>query len=403
MDANNGKVLFSQNAAKKIYPASTVKIMTALVVLSECKTTQKIKVTSQMLKQVPSDASDIDLKAGSTYTVSTLLHMLLLPSAADAAMVLSIGTCGSEKKFVKKMNAMAKKLGLSKTNFDNTIGLDTGNGYYHTYTTARDFAKMTRYAMANEVIRKIVAKASYKVPKSKNKKAFRIYNTNPFYRLDDRKSLYTVIGTKTGTTRAAGSVLIATAKDQDGHEVICAFFGNYGSTQRTKDIKKLLNYTFKQYKKGKLKLIKGFYDTRFLSSNSVIRYYYNKGLISGENGCFYPKKEVKEKTFVNTINKITGSNLQAIEEDKNVTILSFAMMYENAYPKECSKEDIEQKISDLKGVDALSEEELNALTNLYTSNILPSDISKNINKTLTKENMVLIAKQLRKKLLYSFF
>ena len=198
MDANTGKVLLSKNASNKIYPASTVKLMTALVVLDKCKTTKKVTITSSMLKQVPAGSAKIGLKAGDTYRVSDLLHMLLLPSAADAAIALSYASYGSTKKFVTAMNKKAKTLKLTYTSFDNPIGLDIGNNFNKTYTTAKSFAILTRYAMANSTIRTIVAKKSYKVPKSKYSKAFTIKNTNLF--LSDvsyNTNLYQVIGTKT--------------------------------------------------------------------------------------------------------------------------------------------------------------------------------------------------------------
>ena len=255
MDANSGKVLYSQNPDKKIYPASTVKLMTALVVLDHCSLSEKVNITKKMLKQVPAGTSNAGLKAGTTYTVSDLLHMLLLPSAADAAVCLSVKSCGSTRKFVSNMNKKAKELGLTHSSFDNPIGLDIGDDYYKTYTNARDFAKLGRYAMSNKTIRSIVNKPSYRVPKSKKQKSFVIHNTNAFLStVAYPKNLYTIIGTKTGTTQAAGSVLIATATDDNGHEVICAFFGNQTRDQMYDDIKKLLRFTFVQAKNNKISL-----------------------------------------------------------------------------------------------------------------------------------------------------
>lgn len=207
------------------------------------------------------------------------------------------------------MNKKAKKLGLTHTSFDNPIGLDIGSDFHKTYTTANDFAILGRVAMSNGTIRRIVSKGKYKINKS------RIKNTNLFY---DRFSLsedskYKIIGTKTGTTRAAGKVLIATAVDEKGHEVICAFFGNSTSEALYQDIKKLFDFTFSKNHKGKLELSKGFWDTRYTSNEELIRDYANDELIFGTNGKFNPKKELSAKKAARLINEITGLNLKAKE------------------------------------------------------------------------------------------
>ena len=303
MDANTGKVLLSKQSKKKIYPASTVKLMTALVVLDKYKTTKKIKITKRMVKQFPSSASKVGLVAGNSYTVSDLLHMLLLPSAGDAAIVLAIATHGSHTSFARAMNQKASTLNMKHSSFDNAIGLDIGDDYYNTYGTAADFAILARYAMSVPAIRSIVTKASYIVPKSKYSKAFRIVNTNQFLsEFSYNQKLYQMIGGKTGTTKAAGSVLITTAKDQYGHEIICAFFGNDDREQMYKDIRKLLNYTFKQGKAGKLKYKKGFWDTRYRLNGPLVHKYYNQGKLPVTQR-FYPEKKEKQATLLSKIGR----------------------------------------------------------------------------------------------------
>lgn len=395
MDANSGKTLFSYNANKKIYPASTVKLMTALVTLDKLSTSKKITITSSMLSQVPKDAAKLNLKSGSTYSVSSLLHMLLLPSAADAATSLAVGSYGSNKSFIRQMNSKAKKMGLSKTKFDNTIGLDIGNGYSNTYTTAKDFTILARHAMSNTTIRNIVAKKSYVVPAAKNTKKFTIKNTNQFYSVSAyRSNLYTIIGTKTGSTKAAGSVLIATAKDKKGHEVICAFFGNSTKTDLYQDIRSLLDYTFNAYNEGGLSLVKGFYDTRFRSSNNLICSYYTKGLISGSNNRFYPERKITQKNLVQTVNKIAKSKLKTVSSQKYIRVQDFANILYKSYPQKITSKEKKKLAKTLKNTKKLSSKTIEKICILYNSNILPKNFSKKVNTYLTKEDMIYISRNM---------
>lgn len=250
IDAESGDKILSSHANKKIYPASTVKLLTALTVLDYADTNQKIKYTKKLRKKIPAEASALNLKTGRVYTVEQYLNMLLIVSDAGSALALAEGTAGSVSKFVEMMNEKAQELGMKHSHFDNPVGLDRGSGYNGTYTTAADFIKVSKAAMEEPVIKKIVAKHKYKVQPVGVKKSFVIKNTNAFYgtykKLVKNKK-YKIIGSKTGTTRAAGHCLVATAVDEDGNTVICAFYGNGGYERLYKDIRKLLDYAFSQY------------------------------------------------------------------------------------------------------------------------------------------------------------
>lgn len=394
MDANSGAALYSQSPDKKIYPASTTKIMTALVALDNAKETKKITFTKDMKKQVNSSSiAHLGLKTGAVYQVRDYLHMLLLSSDADSAYALAVGSCGSIKKFVKKMNAKAKALGMKSTSFDNPVGLDIGNHYTKTYTTARDFAVMARYAMSNPTIRDIVAKSSYRVPKTSKSKAFTIHSTNAFYSgasYDD--SLYEVIGMKTGYTSAAGYTFIGIARDIEGHEVICAFFGNSSSGRRYSDIKNLFNYTFLQYDKGKLDLSVGFWDTRFLASEKVVRKYAEQGVLSTEEERFYPKRKATEQEFVELINDIGELSLTASANSKEVTVQMAAdYIYQENTPLEQGQVDVWMgKLRNSPSDEAAK----NRLAALYEYKLLDADKCADAKHKLTREEVVLLADKL---------
>ena len=165
-------------------------------------------------------------------------------------LALAEGTAGNVETFVEYMNDKAEELGMKHSHFDNPVGLDKGSGYNGTYTTAADFIKVSKAAMENPLIAKIVAKHKYKVQPIGVNKSFVIKNTNAFYGTYKklvRNRKYKIIGSKTGTTRAAGHCLVATAVDEEGNTVICAFYGNGGYERLYKDIRKLLDYAFARY------------------------------------------------------------------------------------------------------------------------------------------------------------
>jgi D-alanyl-D-alanine carboxypeptidase len=245
MDANTGDILLNYCGSKKMYPASTAKLMTAIVVCRTGKLNKRITFRKSFRKQIKGDATGLNLVSGSSYTVRQYLHMLLIASDADSAVALAKGLFGSVKNMVAQMNRIAKQYGMVNCHFDNPIGLDIGNGYKNTYGTALEYAILTRNALRYPVIRAITGKKSYRVPKAKGKKSFVIHNTNDFLnKTSYNKKKYKIIGTKTGTTKAAGYALIVTAVNKKGKKVICAFYGNKSRKAMYTDIKHILNQVF---------------------------------------------------------------------------------------------------------------------------------------------------------------
>ena len=137
IDAETGNVLFEKNPDKKMYPASTTKIMTALVALEaveneEISLSQPLTMTQEILDGLDIDGSSIALKAGESMTLEGLLQGLLIASGNDAAMVIAEGIGGSVLQFVGRMNEKAEEIGLSNTVFVNPHGLHDDN-HYTTY------------------------------------------------------------------------------------------------------------------------------------------------------------------------------------------------------------------------------------------------------------------------------
>ncbi len=416
MDANSGEVLYKKSMNKTIYPASTVKLMTAIVALDNASLDQKIKFTKKMKRWVPNDASNLGLKTGTTYNVNQYLHMMLIASDADSAVALAYGTAGSYNQFINLMNTKAQSYGMEDTSFDNPMGLDKGNGYKETYTSAYDFALLTRHAMSYSAIRNIVAKNRYKVPARTGKPSFTIKNTNQFYstyKLKDKT--YEIIGSKTGTTTAAGRVLIVTAKDKAGHELVCAYFGGNSSSALYGGIEKLLDYAFEQNSDGKIKLALGFWDTRYRKSENAICKYASSGVLPmTANGKFNPER-IKPAVFtLDMVNKISGLQM-SVNEDNSLTVANLAIAYYNTsmtapegsstatgsvITDNTATDNITQDvltdyelsiINTLEGIENFGIPEQKKIAYLYSSKAMEITGITDVNHELSKEEAVLIA------------
>lgn len=258
IDARTGELLLGDEQDKQIYPASTTKLMTAMVLADHAAMDRSIKITSDMLHEVPDGISRYRLQSGQEYTLEVLMHMILMTSAGDAAVCAGIDVFGSVAGCVDAMNAKAVELGLSNTYFDNTVGLDIGDNYNEIHSTAYEIACLTRYAMSYDIIADIVKKKTYTVKQLDGTTGKTLSNTNSFYStISYSEDLYTIIGSKTGTTNAAGYVFSATAIDKEGREVICTYMGKQSKAQTFEDIRKLLDAVYEAQKANEVTLSTG--------------------------------------------------------------------------------------------------------------------------------------------------
>ena len=245
MDAATGEVLAERNADVPVAPASTAKLVTAMVICDVLPMDTVITVTQEQLDRVPAGTSKAGVKAGGAYYAYELLAMLLIPSGADAAQVLAETAFGSTDACVAKMNEKVAALGLTNTYFDNIYGLDAGDGYPLIRTTARDLAVITQNALSYDWIRVLTGMPQYALPARTNNDIIgglstnellngkRLYNTN----------LYQVVGTKTGSTRTAGRVLAATATNGE-KTVICTCLYNPNADVLYESVKMVFDYVY---------------------------------------------------------------------------------------------------------------------------------------------------------------
>ena len=200
------RTLWEQNADKKRGPASTTKIMTALIAAERMPLSAKITVTKEA---VGVEGSSVYLTEGEVFTLEELLCCTLLESANDAAVAVAIAVGGSIEDFAAMMNEKCAELGLVDTHFTNPHGLDDDEHY----TTARELGIIAAAALENEALRKIFS--TYKMTVAAPDGGVRmLINHNRLLR-----SIDGCIGVKTGYTKSNGRCLVSAA-ERDGLRLI---------------------------------------------------------------------------------------------------------------------------------------------------------------------------------------
>ncbi|OGB74544.1 hypothetical protein A2V68_02980 [candidate division Kazan bacterium RBG_13_50_9] len=233
IDAQTGKVLFEKNANRELAMASITKIMTAMVVLKYTADLDSVARVSEAAAKV--SGSQMYLLSGETITVRNLLAGMLIESANDAAYALAEYTFGNITRFADAMNRCAAELKMTHTHFANAHGADERDHY----STARDLAALTAYALNNETFRQIVHTQSATVTDTTGRFKHRLENTNKLM-----GAYANVIGGKTGTTLEAGASLSVAAEGDSGQTIITVLLD---SPQRFTEGKILLDWALKAY------------------------------------------------------------------------------------------------------------------------------------------------------------
>lgn len=227
-DVNNKKVIYSKNAHERLYPASLTKVMTALVALQNASLDTVLTATDTV-KITESGAQLCGLKSGDTMTLDQALHILLMYSANDAAMLIAENIGGSVDHFVEMMNEEAKRIGATNTSFANPHGLSDDNHYTSAYDLYLIFNEAIKYDSFNEIIHMTSYQTTY-YDKDGKAKELTVNNTNRFLRGDfQAPENITVIGGKTGTTNAAGHCLILLSRDVNGAPYISVILNSSAS------------------------------------------------------------------------------------------------------------------------------------------------------------------------------
>lgn len=217
--------IFAKNAYERLYPASTTKIMTALVAIRygnlsvEQNLQEKVTVGEETVI-TESGASLCHINPGDTLTMEQLLYGLMLPSGNDAGAAIAVHMSGSISDFADLMNREARAIGATDTHFVNPHGLHDEQHY----TTAYDLYLIFQEAMKEPVFRQIVGTGTYTADymDAQGEAKSQTWNNSNQY-LTGQQPMpegLSMLGGKTGTTKAAGSCLIMESRDEQGHEYI---------------------------------------------------------------------------------------------------------------------------------------------------------------------------------------
>ena len=245
---DTGEVLYSKNANKKIYPAAITNIMTAIVILESEKYSPdgRITMTEKALTDILGTGVAVsNTKAGEEFSHTDLLHFILMCSCGDTGYLAADYFYGSHEEFVKKMNEIAKKIGMNNTNFTNPIGLHDENHY----TTVEDIRILTEYALKNKTFKEMVSKHRYNMDAT-NMREKRILSTTNFL-LDTTTNYYYqyATGVKTGYTDEAGRCIVSTAS-YNGYNYLCILMGapnNPSGRNEMKESADLFRWAFNNF------------------------------------------------------------------------------------------------------------------------------------------------------------
>ena len=238
LDSGTGKILYQKDPDLRLPPASTTKIVTAIVTLESGRSLKEPLTVSKAATRVP--ASKLYLRPGQTLTIEDLLYGILLSSANDAAMVLAEGIGGSVEHFTEMMTKRANDLGAVNSHFTNPHGLTAPDHY----STARDLALLFRYAMKNSTFREVVQTKISSVSSNtliRKKTVARRISVRNHNRL--LWNFDGALGGKTGYTLAAQKCFVG-AVQRNGVTLIVSVLG---SRDQWGDTKKLLEYGFDNY------------------------------------------------------------------------------------------------------------------------------------------------------------
>lgn len=245
-DAETGRVLFSDRADAEAYPASVTKLMTALLVLEDVKAgryalTDMVEATAEVYRCEP---SWVGIKAGQSMTVDALMMSLMVKSANDAAIALGVKSAGSLEAFVARMNARARELGMSKTEYYNPNGLPAPKyGKKFNRSTAADQLKLALEIIKHPEIFKYTSSKTATVIDGSGK-PLTMLNSNRILRMDryhivNPDGTEAVDGLKTGFINAGGSSIVLTGK-RKGKRAIVIVLGSASSNLREEHASRIL-------------------------------------------------------------------------------------------------------------------------------------------------------------------
>lgn len=315
VDPKTEQVLYEENSNLKWYPASTTKIMTAILVI-ENGNLDKIVTANQSNIDPGNGGANIGIMDGEELSIRTLLNALLVKSANETANILADNICPTRQEFIDLMNKKALELGCTNTHFVTTNGMHDDNHY----TTVSDMAKIACYAMTLKEFREIVAQPNYTMPETNKHNRIsenywgKIYNTNQLFYYTS--TFYNeILGIKTGYTKEAKNNLVSSVKAANGMELLAVVFGDVSINKRNvfTSSRSLFEYGFKNFSSQKI-----------LSGNEIIQSVGIKDAVDNSKLALVTEKDLYSILPNNSSNwnleknvKIYTSQLQAPIEKGN--------------------------------------------------------------------------------------
>ena len=242
IDADSKQILYDKNADKKLFPASTTKIMT-MIIMFEAINNKKISFDDQVTTSkyaASMGGSQVYLEEGESMSLEDMFKSIAIASANDASVAVREYIAGSTYKFVEMMNQKAKELNLKNTHFVNVTGLHDNNHY----TCPYDLAMMASYLIKIGGDKLLSVTSLYdSYIREDTKQSFWLVNTNKLLKLYDG-----VDGLKTGYTKEAGYCLVTTAK-RDGQRLVGVVMKESEPKTRNEEMCNLLDYGFNNYKR----------------------------------------------------------------------------------------------------------------------------------------------------------
>lgn len=243
MDASTGQVIYEKDAYSKQYPASTTKIMTALIAIEQGNMSDTLVMSENAIWGIDRDSSNIGLDVGEKISMKDGLYAILMSSANEVCVGTAEHISGSTDAYVALMNQKAKDIGCTGTNFVNVNGLHDDNHY----TCAYDLALITKEALSNQTFREISACTYYEIPPTNIISDTRYLWQNNELIVGNSEFYYSYCtGGKTGYTDQAGGTLVSWASYND-MELICVVMNTQPKNNIFQDSIKLYNYMFYNY------------------------------------------------------------------------------------------------------------------------------------------------------------
>lgn len=254
IEEKTGKILYEKGMHDRKYPASTTKVLTAILTIENCNLSDKATASYDAVSSIKEGYTKADIQPGETFTIEELLNVLILQSANEAANILAEHISGSVPEFAKLMNQKAKEIGCVDSNFVNANGEHNENHY----SSAYDLAMIARYCMQNQTFRDLVKTMECSLPNTEfwsdeqiAEHGERIFKNTNNLLISGNKYYYPyAIGIKAGFTTPAKNCLIS-GSNKNGFETIAVVLHaettEDGLSARYVDTINLFEYGYNNY------------------------------------------------------------------------------------------------------------------------------------------------------------